>query len=57
MSPFWVRWTVTIHYDHLGKAKFEVLVIELFITKEASNKPAENRDRRLKFNTDTIEHF
>ena len=26
-------------------------------TKEASNKPAENRDRRLKFNSDTIEHF
>ena len=25
--------------------------------KEASNKPAENRDRRLKFNSDTIEHF
>ena len=26
-------------------------------TKEASNKPPENRDRRLKFNSDTIEHF
>ena len=26
-------------------------------TKEASNKPAENRDRRLKFNSDTIESF
>ena len=26
-------------------------------TKEASNKPAENRDRRLKFSSDTIEHF
>ena len=26
-------------------------------TKEASNKPAENRDRRLKFNSDTIKHF
>ena len=26
-------------------------------TKEASNKPAKNRDRRLKFNSDTIEHF
>ena len=26
-------------------------------TKEASNKPAENGDRRLKFNSDTIEHF
>ena len=26
-------------------------------TKETSNKPAENRDRRLKFNSDTIEHF
>ena len=26
-------------------------------TKEASNKPAENSDRRLKFNSDTIEHF
>ena len=26
-------------------------------TKEASNKPAENRDRRLQFNSDTIEHF
>ena len=26
-------------------------------TKEASNKPAENPDRRLKFNSDTIEHF
>ena len=26
-------------------------------TKEASNKPSENRDRRLKFNSDTIEHF
>ena len=26
-------------------------------TKKASNKPAENRDRRLKFNSDTIEHF
>ena len=26
-------------------------------TKEASNKPAENRDRQLKFNSDTIEHF
>ena len=24
-------------------------------TKEASNKPAENRDRRLKFNLDTID--
>ena len=24
-------------------------------TKEARNKPAENRDRRLKFNSDTIE--
>ena len=27
------------------------------LTKEASNKPTENRDRRLKFNSDTIEHF
>ena len=26
-------------------------------TKEASNKPAHNRDRRLKCNSDTIEHF
>ena len=26
-------------------------------TKEASNKLAENRDRRLKFNSVTIEHF
>ena len=26
-------------------------------TKETSNKPAENRDRRLKFNSDTVEHF
>ena len=26
-------------------------------TKEVSNKPAENRDRRLKFNLDTTEHF
>ena len=26
-------------------------------TKEASNKPAENRDRRLKFNSDAIERF
>ena len=26
-------------------------------TKEASNKPAQNRDRRLNFNSDTIEHF
>ena len=26
-------------------------------TKEAINKPAENRDCRLKFNSDTIEHF
>ena len=26
-------------------------------TKEASEKPAQNRDRRLKFNSDTIEHF
>ena len=26
-------------------------------TKEASNKPAENHDRRLKFNSDTIKHF
>ena len=26
-------------------------------TKKASNKPAENRDRRLKFNSDRIEHF
>ena len=26
-------------------------------TKEASNKTAENRDLRLKFNSDTIEHF
>ena len=26
-------------------------------TKEASNKPAENRDRQLKFNSDTNEHF
>ena len=26
-------------------------------TKEASNKPAENRGRLLKFNSDTIEHF
>ena len=26
-------------------------------TKEASNKPAENHDRQLKFNSDTIEHF
>ena len=26
-------------------------------TKKASNRPAENRDRRLKFNSDTIEHF
>ena len=26
-------------------------------TKEASNKPTEDRDRRLKFNSDTIEHF
>ena len=24
---------------------------------EASNKPAENRNHRLKFNSDTIEHF
>ena len=26
-------------------------------TKEASNKPAENCDHRLKFNSDTIEYF
>ena len=26
-------------------------------TKEASNKPAGNRGRQLKFNSDTIEHF
>ena len=26
-------------------------------TKEASYKPAENRDRRLKLNSDTNEHF
>ena len=26
-------------------------------TKKVSIKPAENRDRRLKFNSDTIEHF
>ena len=26
-------------------------------TKEASNKSVENRDRRLKFNSDTIEQF
>ena len=26
-------------------------------TKEASNKPSENRDRRSKFNKDTIEHL
>ena len=26
-------------------------------TKEASNTPTENRDRRLKFNSDTTEHF
>ena len=26
-------------------------------TKEASIKPAENRARRLKFNSDTIGHF
>ena len=26
-------------------------------TKEASNELAENRDRRLKLNSDTIEHF
>ena len=26
-------------------------------TKEASNKLAKNSDRRLKFNSDTIEHF
>ena len=26
-------------------------------TKKASNKPAEKRDRRLKFNSDMIEHF
>ena len=25
--------------------------------KEASNKPTEDRDPRLKFNSDTIEHF
>ena len=25
--------------------------------KKASNKPAVNRDRRLKFHSDTIEHF
>ena len=26
-------------------------------TKGGSNKPAENHDRRLKFKSDTIEHF
>ena len=26
-------------------------------TKEASNNLVDNRDRRLKFNSDTIEHF
>ena len=26
-------------------------------TKEVTNKPAENHDRRLKFNSDTIEYF
>ena len=26
-------------------------------TKKASNKPAEKHDRRLKFNSDMIEHF
>ena len=26
-------------------------------TKEVSNKPAENGDRRLKVNSDPIEHF
>ena len=27
------------------------------LMKEATNKPTENRDRRLKFNSDTIEYF
>ena len=26
-------------------------------TRETSNKPAENHGRRLKFNSDTIQHF
>ena len=39
--------TATFVRGHFGPAS----------TKKASNKPAENRDRRLKFNSDTIEHF
>ena len=41
---------------HLS-ATFVRLIFGPASTKEASNKPAENRDRGLKFNSDRIEHF
>ena len=42
-----LRISATFVRGHFGPAS----------TKEASNKPAENRDRWLKFNSVTIEYF
>ena len=39
------------------KRQFCAWPIRSCLKKEASNKPTENRDRGLKFNSDTIEHF
>ena len=53
-TPFWIK-------EHIRELHLSATFVRgLFgpaSPKEASNKPAENRDRRLKFNSDTIEHF
>ena len=44
---FWIHHSATFVCGLFGTAS----------TKEVSEKPAENRDRRLKFNSDMIEYF
>ena len=39
------------------RATFVHGLFDLASTKEVSDKSAKNRDRRLKFNSDTIENF
>ena len=53
-TRFWIK--EHIRELHLS-ATFERRLFGPAATAEASNKPAENRDRRLKSNSDTIEHF
>ena len=53
-TRFWIR-------EHIRELYLSATFVRgLFgpaLMKEATNKPTENRDRRLKFNSDKIEHF